>query len=746
MDDHKSIGGQPWVLLGDFNVTLFDNENTNVNIRGSYRVRDFKECVESLEIEDIPMIRMHYTWILKRQNPELGILKKLDRIMGNCHFLEEFKACSANFLPFNISDHSPALLIINEVSSKKPRPFRFMNFLAEKPEFLDVVKAQWNILVDGFAMFVLAKILKLMKRHMRSLNKRNGNVFVKVKNLKSKLERIQRDLDKNPYCSVLREEEMMYSNAYKNALLDEERLLRHKSKIEWLKEGDLNNDFFHNSLKGRLNKSRIDSIINDDGQSFIGVDVADKFVEHFQNIFGIEGDTYHVDDLVQLFSKKISEVDALDMIKPVTNKEINSAIFDIEDNKAPRPDGFTSKIFKAFWGIVGGDVCRDVKEFFDSGKMLGELNTTIISLVPKSYNPKKTFDYRPIACCGVVYKCISKVITNRIKKVLNELIDPNQGAFIEGRQICDNILLIQELMNGYTWKNKIRRCAFKVDIQKAYDIVLWDFLKLALDYFSFHSKMVNWIMVCLSTASFSINVNGDSFGFFKAKRGLRQGDPVSPYLFPIIMEVFILMVKIQILIDKRFKYHWGCKEMGITNLCFADDLMLLCHADKTSASILRRALDEFSLASGLYPSIIKSTVYFGNVPNDIKCSILMFMPFNEGTLPAKYLGDPLVSRKLYKDDCKFLVDCVTKRLIDWRNRCLSYDGRLQLIASILSSLQVYWASIFILPLNVCEAIDKLFKNFLWARSDKSMGIASVAWRDICKPKSQGGLGLKSLHE
>ncbi|GKC90120.1 RNA-directed DNA polymerase, eukaryota, reverse transcriptase zinc-binding domain protein, partial [Tanacetum coccineum] len=114
--------------------------------------------------------------------------------------------------------------------------------------------------------------------------------------------------------------------------------------------------------------------------------------------------------------------------------------------------------------------------------------------------------------------------------------------------------------------------------------------------------------------------------FFKAKRGLRQGDPVSPYLFTIIMEVFNLMIKRQISLDKRFKYYWGCKEMGITHLCFVDDLMLLCHANKNSASILRRALDEFSHTSGLYPSMIKSTVYFGNVPNDVKCSILMFLP------------------------------------------------------------------------------------------------------------------------
>nr|GEZ85910.1 RNA-directed DNA polymerase, eukaryota, reverse transcriptase zinc-binding domain protein [Tanacetum cinerariifolium] len=166
-------------------------------------------------------------------------------------------------------------------------------------------------------------------------------------------------------------EEMVYSNGYKNALMDEER----------------------------LNKSRIESIIDDDGHSFTGVDVADKFVEHFQNILALRG--------ILILWMTLSSY-----------------------NKAPRPDGFTSKFFKAAWGIMGGDVYRAVKEFFDSGKMLGELNSTIISFVPKSKNPN-TADYRPIACCGVVYSCVSKVITNRIKKVLNELIDPNQGAFIK---------------------------------------------------------------------------------------------------------------------------------------------------------------------------------------------------------------------------------------------------------------------------------------------------------------------------
>ena len=130
----------------------------------------------------------------------------------------------------------------------------------------------------------------------------------------------------------------------------------------------------------------------------------------------------------------------------------------------------------------------------------------------------------------------------------------------------------------------------------------------------------------------------------------------------------------------------------------------------------------------------------------MKCKILMVMPFQEGDLPAKYLGVPLVSRKLYKEDCKVFIECVWKRINDWRNKCLSYAGRLQLIASILSSLQVYWASIFIFPVNVYESIDKMLKSFLWTGSDKDMGVTSVSWKDICMPKNQGGLGLKPLQK
>ncbi|GKA31462.1 RNA-directed DNA polymerase, eukaryota, reverse transcriptase zinc-binding domain protein [Tanacetum coccineum] len=490
---------------------------------------------------------------------------------------------------------------------------------------------------------------------------------------------------------------------------------------------------------------KADEVVYDsEGHKYEGDYIAPKFVDHFSKFLGTEDEVFPIEDPDSLFINKLDAQCADYMVRPVLDDEIKFAMFSIEDDKAAGPDGYTSKFFKTAWNIVGGDVCAAVKEFFYSSKLLGEFNANLISLVPKLQTPLKITDYRPIACCNVVYKCISKVITNRLKEGLGSIVDSNQSAFIPGRQISDNIFLAQEFMHGYGRKGGAQRCAFKVDIEKAYDTVNWEFLKIALQRFGFHSSMIKWIMVCLTTASFSICVNGEMHGFFKGKRGLRQGDPMSPYLFTIVMEVLNLMIKRQIRLDSRFRYHWGCSKINLTHLCFADDLLMLCHGDLISASILRRALDEFSMTSGLYPSMAKSTVFYSNVPDDVKEDIHLAMPFREGELPVRYLGIPLTSKMLSIADCRVLVEKVKKRIFDWRNKSLSFAGKLQLVASVLSSLHVYWASMFMLPVSICDSIDKLFKNFIWGKSESSSGIASVSWKDVCRPKNQGGLGLKSL--
>ncbi|GJZ35720.1 hypothetical protein Tco_0581537 [Tanacetum coccineum] len=307
--------------------------------------------------------------------------------------------------------------------------------------FIPVVKRVWSNKVDGFSMFSLVSKLKMLKKPLRKLNFEQGNLFDKVKCLKTNLATVQAAMNADPHNNFLREEELRVLKAYRAALKDEELFLRQKAKVEWLEVGDRNSKYFHNVVKGRRNRNRISYIEDLNGNPFHGNNVGDQFVSHFKNVLGRSSNVLPVTDPDSLFVKKLPVSEALNLVRSVSNEEIKLALFDIDGNKAPGPDGFSSQFFKDSWSVVGDDVCKAVRDFFSNGKLLKEINATVISLVPKVASPSKVSDYRPIACCNVVYKIISKVICNRIKGVLGFLVDENQSAFIPSRQISDNIML-----------------------------------------------------------------------------------------------------------------------------------------------------------------------------------------------------------------------------------------------------------------------------------------------------------------
>nr|GEY78953.1 putative RNA-directed DNA polymerase, eukaryota, reverse transcriptase zinc-binding domain protein [Tanacetum cinerariifolium] len=276
-------------------------------------------------------------------------------------------------------------------------------------------------------------------------------------------------------------------------------------------------------------------------------------------------------------------------------------MFSMGNEKSPGPDGFTDDFFKEAWDIVGNDVILAVREFFVNGKLLKELNHTIITLILKVSAPARVNDFRPISCCNVLFKCISKVIANRIKSCLKDLISPNQSAFVPGRSIADNILLTQEIMHNYHLNHDAPRCAFKVDIQKA--------------------------------------------------RRVQESDV--------------------------FTYHRNCSRLELVNLCFADDLFLFAYGNANSARVIMELLEEFKL----------------------------ILPFEEGRLPVKYLGVPLVSSRMIYKDCKELIEKVQHRIDDWKNKSLSIMGRLQLVSSVISSLHVFWALVFMLHTRILLDIE-----------------------------------------
>ncbi|GKF25928.1 RNA-directed DNA polymerase, eukaryota, reverse transcriptase zinc-binding domain protein, partial [Tanacetum coccineum] len=311
----------------------------------------------------------------------------------------------------------------------------------------------------------MVKKLRNLKIHLRKLNWHNGNLFDKVEEYRERMKNIQKNIDKDPYNKDLRDYEVVTLKEYVIAMEDEEKLLFQKSKIKWLSLGDRNNDFFHKTLRGRYQRNKIEKVQGVNGINHEGKDVVDQFVTHFQNFLCQKSDFKDISECRSLFYNKISNKEAYSMVSDVSSKEIKDALFDIGDNKAPGPDGYSAVFFKKAWKVIGEDFCNAIKEFFTARKMLNDLNSTVVSLIPKIQNHLK------VTCCNVVYKCISKVITGRIKKVLGKLVNINQSAFVAGRQIQDNILFTQELLKGYDRKGGPSRVAFKIDIQKAYDTV-----------------------------------------------------------------------------------------------------------------------------------------------------------------------------------------------------------------------------------------------------------------------------------
>ncbi|XP_022030437.1 uncharacterized protein LOC110931348 [Helianthus annuus] len=739
------VRNEPWVILGDFNSALNLEDKSMGCSSVSASMKEFQACVDDIEMVDLNRTGIHFTW---NQKPKkgIGLMKKIDRVMGNTQFIATFPSAVAMFYPSRLSDHCPCVLKVPEINKPKHRPFKFANFLVHKPEFMGIVKQAWDTSVSGVHQFSVVKKLRLLKPPLRGLLFQQGNLHKKVQLLRDKLDGIQRDLDTDLNSVNLRVEESNARRAYQEALLDEERFLKQKSKVDWLSAGDMNSAFFHSALKNKIHYSRIDVIQDTSGNEFENDLVHKAFVEHYEKFLGCKGTT-SLSPSPDLFTKTLEMGVATHMVRPVTPDEVRQAIFSIGSDKAPGPDGFTAGFFKSAWPIVGNEVSNAVMDFFVTGRLLRELNHTLIVLIPKITSPSVVTDYRPIACCNVLYKCISKIIAERIKVALNDIVSINQSAFVPGRKISDNILLTQELMHNYHRNIGPPKCSFKVDIQKAYDTVDWDFLKNILIGFGFHADMVHWIMVCVSTTTFSVCINGDVHGFFKGNRGLRQGDPISPYLFTLVMEILTAILQHAVRIDSSFKFHNKCERQQIINLCFADDLFIFSRGEIASARCIMKSLDSFAKMSGLLPNIQKSTIYFSNVPSYIKTAILNIMPFREGSLPVRYLGVPLISSRLLYKDCQVMVEKLEKRIMHWRNKLLSFAGRVQLIVSVLSSMYIFWSSVFILPNRVILELEALMRNFLWSQDSAfQKGRAKVSWKAICVPKFEGGLGIRRIRD
>lgn len=228
----------------------------------------------------------------------------------------------------------------------------------------------------------------------------------------------------------------------------------------------------------------------------------------------------------------------LNLTGEFTLEELKTTVFSMHPNKAPGLDGYIPIFYQKNWNMIKTDLLRFLNNCLKNPNYLADINNTIITLIPKINQPYKIKDYRPISLCNVLYRIFSKLLANRLKPLLDDLISPFQNAFVKHRQISDNSIIVKEIMHNMNKKKKGLNdiMAIKVDMHKAFDQLEWPFIIKILQNLGFSTKWCSIIEACLHCQSFSFNLNGAPFGKVIPSRGVRQGDPLSPFLFILCFE------------------------------------------------------------------------------------------------------------------------------------------------------------------------------------------------------------------
>ncbi|XP_062088717.1 uncharacterized protein LOC133795278 [Humulus lupulus] len=639
------VNSRPWLVVGDFNVVFEYDDRIGGRQVSAMEVEDSSQWRAKSLLIDLRSSGSFFTWSNKQKEGS-RIFSKLDRVFVNELWIDTFPDSEARINWDAISDHCFCIIKTVQFQTSGVRPFWYYNMWDKHKDFRSTVLNIWSKPAGGIGLQKIIQKLRRLKPALLQFNKvQIGDVVQKYATAKQNYELAQFMLQQSPSSSLLQQEEDEAAAEFARMSKLYESFLRQKS-------------FLGKSiaLTGRV------------------------YLSCFQQ-----------DNVLSLDHQ-------LDLIHPFTKKDVKRALFSIPATKSPGPDGYGSGFFKALWKDIGDEIDDAILMFFDSGVIPTELNGTILSLIPKVVSPSKATDYRPIACCNTLYKCISKMICFRLAKVLPVIIHQNQGAFIQNRQLAHNILILQDILHGYSRKNISPRCVIKIDLSKAYDYVDWTFMEDILNAFCFPRKFIQWIMNFLTGTSYTLLFNGRLQGSFEGRKGLRQGDPISPLLFVLAMEYLTRLLN-QASHHKEFRYHpCFCR-------CF-----------------------------GLEANLSKSQVFFGGVAAEVCLpKILGGLGFKEGSIWNKVL----LAKYLWALSLK--QDVLWVKWIDG----VYLKGTSVWAYHLKSDVSWYWRKVYylreIFSVNALESsaihgklnLKLLYNNLL---QKEPVGYAKAVWSSLSVPR------------
>ncbi|XP_031402735.1 uncharacterized protein LOC116212324 [Punica granatum] len=709
----------PWVVLGDFNTILDASEKKGGAPFNPIPAAHFQEALDNCGLMDLESSGPRFTWHGPVQIGYERVFERLDRAVCNVEWRTTFTDCSVRVLPRLKSDHHPLLLDTTGFrgSHQGRRPFRYMAAWHLHKDFPRFVRETWHNVTDlPGGLTYCREQLQIWNRNMfGSINRRKEKLMARLLGIQSKLQR-----GTNPFLSRLKAK---LSAELEEVLSQEEIMWYQKSRSEWVKLGERNTKYFHAKAVQKRRRIRVEILRNDEGE-WINDEAMLKCMtlRHFQRLYVASNDirpTTLLNGFPAVLHDKLQHLD-----RAITPEEVYRALFDMDPFKAPGPDGFQAVFFQKNWSVISEAVIKFVRDVFENRRSIAEVNDTLLVLIPKIPQLETLHNFRPISLCNVAFKLVTKLIANRLQRYMSDLISPNQVSFVPGRHIQDNIVIAQELVHTMSrMRGKKLFMSIKIDLEKAYDRLSWDFIRDTLAIAGFPSNLRRVILQCITTASMQVLWNGELTESFNMGRGIRQGCPLSPYIFVLCIERLSHLISSAVGDGIWRPIRTGRHGSPISHLMFADDLLLFSEASMEQVQVIKNVLDAFCAASG------QKEFYMGSLGRSKEASLGSWE-----TLTRPVVEGGLGLRRLRQANDAFLAKLgwglLTEKEAFWvRVLTQKYVGRVDEGLKLKISPQDSW-----LWKAIARAWNQVSEGATWAinRGDRAR-FWEDSWIPNCRP-------------
>jgi exonuclease III len=728
------------IICGDFNIIQdpqLDKWMAKPHEKPSKPAERLKEIITQHNMVDIWRLQnpglKQYTW--RRRKRDIIQQSRLDYVLVSDSL--SAKTASATINPGFCSDHSLVLAEFNPGGAPlRGRGYwKFNNRLLEDSKYVESVKNKFQNGVyfhefgeddtlnwDTLKMMMRRDSITYSIHRSKERNKQSKETSEALKKAEEALNNSDgsnKDLEENYY---------RLKNEWQSIENEKTAGLMLRSRARYIEQGERNTKYFIGLEKHRAETKTITEVVTEEGTVSGSKEVLDELTKFYKNLYS-ESESLDLNMTSQFKSDvQISESDKEFMDRELTIKECKEALDEMSNNKSPGLDGFTVEFFKCFWNEIKDPFFKCINSIFSNEMMSIEQRGGIISLIPKGdKDPRFIKNWRPISLLNVDYKILTKVLANKLKLVLESIIHQDQAAYVKGRQIGHNIRIVQDLIDYCHILNK-EGALLLVDFEKAFDSVSWSFLQHALKEFGFGESFCKWINIIYKNIYSSVQNNGHISSRFELGRGIRQGCPVSPYLFIICVELLAQHIRNNSNIEG---IHINGVEFKI--LQFADDTALILKNKKSIIKSLETIVD-FGKCSGLKLNISKTELFkLGNTSEfNVKDINLKWVP------EFKYLGIFFsnVPVEMEYKNFRHRLDNMKNLLQIWLQRDLSLKGKVTILKTLAMSQLVYPLSMLKAPGWVVDEAESYFYKFLWnGKPDK------VSRKTVIQNIEDGGIKM-----